>query len=636
MPLTDARAMAMTIPKSSTDGPRPAEEGTLHSPASKAAPACAAAAANESFDASAKAAKIMIVDDEPLNVKIVRKHLANAGYTNFITTTDSKHALETMAHEKPGVVLLDVMMPEIGGLEMLERVRADRELANTPVIIMTADGHRETMVKALKLGATDYVNKPLDPTELVARVRNVLLVKCHQDQLREYANDLEGRVGELTRSEALSRQYAAALEATNADLRHIRDEAEEANRAKSEFLANMSHEIRTPMTAILGFADVLLGSVNRHADVEAAGTIKRNGEYLLELISDILDLSKIEAGKLKVERISCSPCQVLADVASMMRGRADARGLVLDLEYIGSIPETIQSDPVRLRQVLINLVGNAVKFTHRGSVRIAASCLRDAEDPKLQFDVIDTGIGMTQEQIANLFRPFIQADLSTTRRYGGTGLGLAISKRLAEALGGAIAVTSKAKEGSTFSLTVATGPLDGVRMLRSPRKTVAAAEKHVQAASQSRVRLDCRVLLVEDGPDNQRLISFLLRKAGAEVTTVENGKVALGQALATFPGWGRRHDDPTEPFDVILMDMHMPVMDGYEATRRLRQEGYTDPIIALTAQATPQDIQRCLDVGCDAHMPKPVDRAKLLELVAQFARRESERANARKVTEGRA
>ncbi len=405
----------------------------------------------------------------------------------------------------------------------------------------------------------------------------------------------------------------AALESANRTLAEFNRIAESATRAKSEFLANMSHEIRTPLTAILGFAELLLGEPGiENAPPErreAIQTIQRNGTYLLELINDILDLSKIEAGKLEVERIACPIMQILSDVISLMRVRANAKNLPLTLQCVGKIPETIFSDPIRLRQILINLIGNAIKFTEVGEVRVVAQ-LRQSPDkpPMLRIDVIDTGIGMTEEQISRLFQPFSQADASTTRKFGGTGLGLTISKRLAEMLGGDITCSSTPGRGSTFSVTVQTGDLTGVRLIESPFE---AALPRKPAATENKaltVQLDGRILLAEDGPDNQRLIAFVLRKAGAQVAVVENGAVAVTEALAAR--------DRGEPYDLILMDMQMPVMDGYTATAKLREVGYNGPIIALTAHAMEGDDVKCKAAGCDGYLTKPIDRHKFLQTIA--------------------
>ncbi len=418
------------------------------------------------------------------------------------------------------------------------------------------------------------------------------------------------------------RRVSVQLEAAFQELEGAMRQAEAANQAKSEFLANMSHEIRTPMTTIIGFAELLAeevlcctqcagygGCELRERNGQYVETIRSNGRYLLEIINDILDLSKIESGGLEVERIPCSPLEILHEVRGLMAARAAEKKLGFVVEVDGPVPEAIRSDPTRLRQILVNLVGNAVKFTSAGHVRLSLALVEPpaaAADPRLRFRVSDTGIGIGPEQTARLFVPFSQADSSTTRKYGGTGLGLAISKRLIEALGGTIAVESTPGQGSTFTVEVPTGPLEGV-----PRVEYKPLDAGVTSAADesppSSQPLNARVLLVEDGLDNQRLLSFLLKKAGATVVTAENGQVAVELALAARAEGHR--------FDLILMDMQMPVMDGYEATRRLRAAGYDGPIIALTAHTMQGDREKCLAAGCDDFTPKPIDRRALLEAI---------------------
>jgi signal transduction histidine kinase/ActR/RegA family two-component response regulator len=430
---------------------------------------------------------------------------------------------------------------------------------------------------------------------------------------RELAHHDEDRQLALERLEST----ADELEAANSSLQDQIQRADAATQAKSEFLANMSHEIRTPMTAILGFTDLLLGSIEGTEEIEAATTIKRNAGYLLEIINDILDLSKIESGKLVLETVECSPCQILAEIASLMRVRADAKGLALDLEFAGPMPERIRTDPTRLKQALLNLVGNAVKFTEFGRVRIVARMV-DSEQGRgqLRIDVVDTGIGITAEQTSRLFEPFTQADASTTRQFGGSGLGLAISKRLIGALGGAIMVQGTPGRGSTFSVTIDGRPPEGAGWPEATSESwMAAAECDKKLGSEPSLqgRLDCRILLAEDGPDNQRLIAFVLKKAGAEVVLVDNGQAAYEAAMTA--------EREGNPFDVILMDMQMPVLDGYAAVRKLRKQGYRGPILALTAHAMRGDREKCLAAGCDDYTSKPIDRGRLLALVQDYLKR---------------
>ena len=391
------------------------------------------------------------------------------------------------------------------------------------------------------------------------------------------------------------------------ELRQSKENAIAADKAKSEFLANMSHEIRTPMTAILGYSDVLLEEdISSTEKLEAIQTIRRNGNHLLEIINDILDLSKVESGKLEIERRRIEPMDLLNDVGLLLGDRAKSLGNKLAMESTGQIPQTITTDPTRLKQTLVNLVGNAIKFTKNGTVRVVASCSR--KDETITFDVIDTGIGITKEQLSRIFKPFGQADSSTTRKHGGTGLGLSITKRIAELLGGNVTVESVIDKGSTFSLTISTGSLTGVQLLSSNGFVPQSASSEQHPSAKPVGKLNGKVLLVEDGPDNQRLVSHVLRKAGAKVTIAENGKIGVEQALSAW--------ESDDPYGVILMDMQMPVMDGYTATGLLRSKGYFGPIIALTAHAMKGEIDKCLNAGCDAYLSKPIDRKTFISEVA--------------------
>ncbi|MEZ6097866.1 MAG: ATP-binding protein [Pirellulaceae bacterium] len=393
-----------------------------------------------------------------------------------------------------------------------------------------------------------------------------------------------------------------------------------ANRAKSEFLANMSHEIRTPMTAILGYADLLAedeGIQNGPATrIDAVATIRRNGNHLLGIINDVLDLSKIEAEQLAVELSRISVVDLIDDVMDLMSVRAEGKGILLRAVYETAIPATINTDPLRLRQILVNLVGNALKFTEFGEVTLHVRFV-DSYSPQVECDVVDTGIGMPKQLQDRLFRPFSQADTSMARRFGGTGLGLTISRRLAHMLGGDVRiVTSSAGIGTRMRVNVASGPIDSVPLLTpssqsAPVEIKTAAEANTDPLSTptaDNTPLDnVQLLLAEDGPDNQRLISFILRKAGADVIVVENGRLAVDEAL--------RAESQGRPFDVVLMDMQMPVLDGYGAASELRALGYVRPIVALTAHAMSGDRDLCLQAGCDDFATKPIDRESLINSI---------------------
>ncbi len=536
--------------------------------------------------------RILCVDDDAYFLSMLRRQL---GRTFDLTiTASSQEALRIVQERGPfALVIADQRMPEMDGLEFLRRLRP--MAADTVFVMLTVVSELDLVVSALRDAQIfRFLTKPCPSELLVGTVR---------DSLEHYR---------LVESEKLLKQELEAA--------HLK--AVSALRVKSEFLDNISHEIRTPMTAILGnlervvegcLAECAYGKEDLRGHLNTAS---RNAGLLLQVVDDLLALSESKSARASLERTACHPCRIVADVASFVRAQAVNKGLAFDVEYVGSIPETITSDAARLRQILIRVLGNAIKFTEEGGIRLIARCVTPAEDvggPYLQFDVVDTGHGMTSEQLSALFRPFVQGDASCTRTQGGVGVGLAICKQYAQLLGGDVVVVESGEAlGTQFRVTVDAGSLEGVRMITDPASetvvTLKTGEKSLAEVPQAGLSR-CSVLLVEDGPDNQRLIAHFLRVAGASVTIRENGRLAVETALAAR--------DRGEAFDVILMDMQMPVMDGYEATAQLRGNDYAGPIIALTAHAAEGSRERCLRAGCDAYATKPIDRKKLVQVIQE-------------------
>jgi signal transduction histidine kinase/ActR/RegA family two-component response regulator len=411
---------------------------------------------------------------------------------------------------------------------------------------------------------------------------------------------------------ARARAVALAHEMT-ADLELARARADAASRAKSEFLANVSHEIRTPLTAMLGYADLMREEGEHGWPVErrlqTLDTIRGAGKHLLTVVNDILDLSKIEVGKVRVESVDTPLLRLLREVESLMRPRAIARNLRLVARLDSPLPDRVMSDPTRLRQILINLVGNAIKFTETGGATLRARAETRGDAERLVIDIVDTGPGLDAAQIATLFAAFTQADATATRRFGGTGLGLAICRRFAELMGGSVTLArTEVGGGSCFRVDLPLVAVPGAQSCANLEAVVGADV--TPAAASAAIALRGRILLAEDSEDNRRLISFHLRKAGAELETAENGSVALAMI--------EKAEREDRPYDLLVSDMQMPEMDGYTLARTLRQRGNRIAIVALTAHAMPEDRQQCIQAGCDDYATKPIDKHDLLSRCARW------------------
>lgn len=513
--------------------------------------------------------KLLIIDDDEDDFFLVKDLIAEISETCTFDWAPTYEAGQVLLREnRHDLCLMDYKLGARDGIELL--TFADEVGFSGPIILLTGMHQVEVDRQALRAGAVDY------------------LVKSHLS------------------AEQLARSIRYALARREVERERVeRLKAEAENRLKSEFLAHLSHELRTPLSAILGFTELLL---NKSSNAESAAHLRiihRNGKHLLGLLNDILDLSKIEAGKLELEAQSISLSAFLTDIYFLMQGAAIDKNLRLRVEAPQPLPATIYTDPMRLRQILLNLMGNAIKFTHEGEVRLIIDRCYENDKNKLRFRIKDSGIGICAETLAVIFEPFVQSKNAQVHPRAGTGLGLTISKQLIERLGGHIQVDSEVGKGSEFSFTLDPGEIEGVETEILQLNMDVAPEHQVAIP-----RFSGRVLVVDDLRDIRMLIGHFVQLTGVEVVNARDGAEAV--RIVNADKLLGKH------FDLILMDIHMPILDGRQAAQQLRREGFSGPLVALTAAHMKGDMDQCYASGFTAYLGKPLDQARLYKCLATY------------------
>lgn len=510
---------------------------------------------------------LLIVDDKADNLRILSDLLID-DYRLLIAKT-GKHAIDQATNHSPDLILLDVIMPDMTGFDVIKELKSSNSTKDIPIIFVTGLDSSEHEVKGLELGAVDYIYKPFNPVIVRARISTQIKLIEQNKQLSKLSSKLE-----------------RSLE------------------AKSRFLANMSHEIRTPLATIIGYTETILnGEIPDAEQLNAIQIINDSGIHLLSLINDILDFSKIEAGQLNIELVPSNLIELIKQVQLMCKELIGNKDISLTVQIDNQIPEQINTDPTRLKQILINLTHNAIKFTEQGSVFIQVKCT----ESHLMFKVVDTGIGIANEKVEKLFAPFHQAEDSTTRRFGGTGLGLSISRSLAKKLGGEIKGSSEQNKGSEFIASIALHPQQQCEWIDQAGYEQYQHRKFCLKSAANRYH--GKVLLAEDEPHNRRLFEIMLDNFGLDVTAVENGKQMLETALA-------------EDFDLIVSDVQMPEISGQEAMQLLRGSGIMTPVIALTANVMKHEVAGYIEAGFNDHLAKPVSREALIAKLDNYCQRD--------------
>lgn len=509
--------------------------------------------------------KILIVDDSEANLDYLRDLLKRNSY-KVASAKNGESAIAKVKSQKFDLILLDYVMPEMDGLSACRIIKKDPYNADTPIIFLTANQTEQALIDAFDAGAVDFLTKPFSSTELIARVKNHL-----------------------------------SLVQSKKDLAKAKEIAEHANKAKGEFLANMSHEIRTPMNGIITVIEFLKETGLTNNQYELLDIIKTSSDNLLEIINDILDFSKIEAGQVELDFFNFNLRNELNSMLKPLELKAKEKGLHLEFECDPKIPEVLYGDAFKIKQVLINLVNNAIKFTQHGRIKLLLSPVSNKLNKhEILFEVHDTGIGIAEKNLNKLFKSFSQTDASSSRKYGGTGLGLAICRKLVTMMGGRIHVKSEYQKGSNFYFNLfLTEPDD---------KTI---QNHHKELQHPKIISSKRMLVVDDNAINRKVAKMTLEKLGHQVDLAENGRIAFDKYL-------------NNRYDIILMDVQMPELDGMETTAMIRRKESENqikkpvPIIAMTAAAMKGDRERFIECGMNEYISKPFkikDIVNIIELI---------------------
>ncbi len=532
-------------------------------------------------------ARILIVDDNPRNLGLLFDYLVQNGFVTLVSQS-GEDALDLVEETVPDIILMDILMPGMGGFAACRELKRRKETRDVPVIFISSLSETVDKIKGFEAGGVDYITKPFQQEEALARILTHLNIRRLKIDLERQNERLAGEIRERRKMEA--------------ELQQAKEAAESASSAKSEFLANMSHEIRTPMNAILGFTDLLESMVADEQQKSYLHAVKASAGNLMTLINDILDLSKIEAGKMDLNYGPVNFRAAFEEVRQVFSLPAAEKNLQFIVDVSAELPEAVLFDEVRLRQILLNLAGNAVKFTESGHVRLSARPdfpKTGADRMDVVISVEDTGVGVPPEARDRIFEAFSQQQGQSTRKYGGTGLGLAITKRLTEMMNGRISLRGAPGKGSVF--TVAFRDIAVAEASERPAAGPAAKDGGV-----GRKFTGGRVLVADDSEFNRALMKALLRKAGLQVTEAENGEAAVTSVRERGA-------------DLALMDISMPVMDGYEATRRIKENPASAhiPVIALTALTLDRDRENILQSGFDGILIKPVQRAEVYQVLSR-------------------